>query len=156
MIRRTFLAIAVAGLIGCNSEPANPPTFPVSGTVTRGGKPLDNASVVLIPNDFNTGTSAMANTDANGKFELTTYVAKDGARPGEYKVKVSQYDKPVVIPEELVVNMTYEEEQAAYKGEGAPVPMPKNLLPKKYENPNTSGIKHTVPEGPSTLNIEIK
>ncbi len=149
------LIVAVV-LVGCNSEPGNPPTYPVTGKVTRSGVPLVNASIVLIPENLETGTAAMANSDDDGNFELTTFVAKDGARPGTYKVKLSQYDKPVETPEKLVVNLTYEEEQALYQGEGPPVPMPKNLLPKKFENPNTSGITHTVPEGPSTLNIEIK
>ena len=150
----TLLFLGCLGLIGCTSQTSNPTTFPVVGTVTQNGKAVENAIVIFTP-DGN-GEAASGTTDALGKFAMTTYSSNDGVRPGLYKIKVSKYDKPQIDDSQRVVNMTKEEEMKAYDPDAKPPAPPKNLLPKKYENEQTSGITHTVADKATKLEIDIK
>ena len=151
----TITLLAIATLAGCSSRSRKPPTYPVTGTVTWKGKPVTNATVILIPAGGASQESAAGVTDASGKFQLTTYNLNDGAHAGEYQVKVSQYDtKPPAAKNETI---TMEEEQKlAFSGQEIPTPPSKNLLPKKYESESTSGLAHTVTKGPTTLEITIQ
>ena len=71
--------------IGCNGD-SRPPTYPVTGKVTWKGQSVEKASVIFVPDGK--GESASAETDAKGVYNLTTFVAGDGARPGNYRIKV--------------------------------------------------------------------
>ena len=159
-MRSTFvscatLAFALFAALGCSSGPSRPATYPVSGTVTWKGQPLEAARVVFVPTS--PGIEAASGvTDASGKFQLTTFVAGDGAQLGEYRVKVSKYDSKKATTAEKKEYMTFEEEQKmAFSGDELPTPPAKNLLPKKFESETTSGITHSVTKGPSSLTIEI-
>jgi hypothetical protein len=60
----------------------------VSGVVTISGSPVVNAIVGFDPVDKQ-GLPASGQTDANGRFELTSRVPGDGVLPGEYKVTIT-------------------------------------------------------------------
>ena len=110
---------------------------------------------MLVPTSAST-EAASGVTDAAGKFHLTTFVAGDGAQPGEYHVKVSKYDSKKPTTAEKKEYLTFEEEQKmVFTGDELPTPPAKNVLPKKYDSPATSGITHTVTKGKSTLDISI-
>jgi hypothetical protein len=119
------------------------------------GAPLPGATIVLVPTSEG-AESATGLSDDSGKFSLSTYVAGDGARPGDYRVKVMKYDSPAANPGGK--NLTYEEEQNApdTEVEARPVAPPRSLIPKKYESETTSGITHKVGTAPSTLEIKIE
>lgn len=162
MIRNNVSKMCFAGLVtvavclsGCDSGPNNPDTYPVTGTVTYKGSPVEGATVVLTP--VTAGLQgASGNTDADGNFELMTFSAGDGALPGEYKVRVFKYEIVAEPAAEEGEEMTPEEEEEAYTGEEDDESASPNLLPAKYENAATSGISHTVTESPTTLNIDLK
>src|SRR5262245_53887389 len=99
-------------LTGCSNS-SRPPTYPVTGTVTSKGKPLSGAAVTFVPTDSE-GEAASAITDSDGKYSLTTWRAGDGARPGEYRVKVSKQELAAVDPSKMVKNLSIEEEQKIY------------------------------------------
>jgi hypothetical protein len=150
----TFSVFSVA--TGCSSEPSRPAVYPVTGTVTQGGKPVENAQVFFVPTDSKLQPAA-AITDANGNYALTTFSQGDGAQPGSYGVKVLKWDRtppPAAGQDQRFIS--YEEEQKNYVEDSKPAPPPKNLLPKKYEAEDRSGLSHTVPEGPSTFDIKIE
>ncbi len=147
-------ACLLLAVTGCTGE-TNPRTYPVSGTVTQAGKPLESAVIVFVSLEEN-GQPAFATSDASGKYELMTFSPKDGALPGKYNIKVSLYDKPPQEVTHEVRNMTPEEEMKAYKPDEKTTPLPKNLLPPKYANEVTSGLTHTVGTTPSTFDIVIK
>lgn len=151
-----FLLLVFVGLIGCSSQPSNPKTFPVTGSVTQNGKTIEGATVIFVPDEDGGGAAASGKSDASGKFAMTTYTLNDGVRPGSYKIKVSKYDKPQIDDSKRVVNMTPEEEMKAYDPDAKPTPPPKNLLPKKYESELTSGLSHTVADKPTTFDIDLK
>lgn len=119
------LLTALLILVGCQSQ-SGPATVGVSGTVTHKGQPVDGALVVFTPKgNTESKLAAQANTDADGNFSLQTYLGGDdykaGIEPGEYDVSVTKL--------EVVQDMRSR---------------PKNLLPKKYSQPNTSDLEATV------------
>ena len=140
--------------IGCNGD-SRPPTYPVTGKVTWKGQPVEKASVIFVPDGK--GESASAETDAKGVYNLTTFVAGDGARPGNYRIKVMKYNMPKSEATTDSRNLTYEEEQKIYNDPSVrPTPPPKNSLPANYENETTSGLTHVVGEAPSVKDLELK
>jgi len=117
--------------LGC-SQSDRIPVHPVEGQLTWNGQPLPNAFVVLHPQDKSNPKllPARAQTDASGKFQLSTYDQADGAAAGEYKVTVEYY-RPI------------------QNGNGLE-PGP-NVLPAKLARPETSEINVRVAEGKNTL-----
>ena len=102
------------------------------------------------------GEAASAITDSEGKYALTTWEAGDGARPGEYRVKVSKQEQQTVDPSKMVQNLSIEEEQKIYVENKKPPPPAKRLIPSKFENEQTSGLIHKVEEKPTTFDIKIE
>ncbi len=70
----------------------------------------------------------MAVTDRNGHFELTTFQQGDGAPSGRYAI-------------------TVELRELQDTGDGEMERNGRNLLPKKYQTPSTSGLEFTVGDG---------
>jgi hypothetical protein len=140
-------------LTGCSNS-SRPPTYPVTGTVTLQGKPVTGAAITFVPTGE--GEAASAITDSEGKYALTTWEAGDGARPGEYRVKVSKQEQQAVDPSKMVKNLSYEEEQKIYVESKKAPPPAKSLVPRKYEDDQTSGLMHTVDKKPTTFDIKIE
>ena len=137
-------------ITGCWSS-GGPTTYPVQGLVQLEGKPVEGATVTLIPQETE-GRSASGMTDAEGNFEVTTYVSPalqaKGAMPGVYDIVVSKMEV-----RELAEDLSPQEAQAAFQKMGPP----KNLLPKKYRSPNTSGLSVTIEDGsPEPLTLELE
>src|SRR5438067_675314 len=129
-------------LAGCSNS-SRLPTYPVTGTVTSQGKPVAGAAITFVPTGKE-GEAASAITDAAGKYALTTWRAGDGARPGQYRVKVSQQEQTAVDSSKMVKNLSIEEEQKIYVENKKPPPPAKRLIPSKFENDQTSGLIHKV------------
>lgn len=148
-----FLALSPLMLVlitGCWSG-GGPTTYPVKGLVHFNGEPVEGATVTLIPSQPE-GRSASGTTDSAGAFEVTTYISPSlqaqGAMPGEYDIVVSK-----VEVRELAEDLTPQEAQAAFQKLGPP----KNLLPKKYRSPNTSGLSVNVDNSsPDPLTLELE
>lgn len=114
-------------LVACScARPAGPATFPVTGVVTRQGRPVEGATVSFEPvagseNDL----SSQAVTDAEGRFSLQTHVGNNqfqpGLKPGEYGVAITKL--------ETMTDMRRR---------------PKNVLPRKFSSTETSGLVATV------------
>jgi hypothetical protein len=82
--------------------------------------------------------------DADGNFELKTYVDGDGAPPGEYRVSIiARSVGPTRGPSK---DVPVAEQVAA----GTAIRIPPEVS-KKYANVDTSGIKVTVVEGENDL-----
>jgi len=150
----SVLVIVGFVLTGCSNS-SRPPTYRVTGTVTMQGKPVAGAAVIFVPTGID-GEAASAITDSDGKYALTTWRAGDGARPGEYRVKISKQELAAVDPSKMVKNLSIEEEQRIYVENKKPPPPAKSLVPSKYQDESSSGLSHTVPNGSSTFDIELK
>lgn len=148
-----ILAVCISPFAGCRKVDENEPTFPVTGTVTYQGKPVEGATVVLVAQSEG-GRGAVGNTDAEGNFELGTFAEGDGAVAGSYKVKVFKYEMVSEPPSDGDDVMTEEEEEEMYTGVEE-VEEAGNLLPAKYENPDRSGFTLDVVDQPSVLNLDL-
>lgn len=140
---KTALALALLVglcLAGCGGGDGveRLPVHPVKGAIVLDGKPLANAQVAFHPKNPTDQRAkvASATTDAEGKFQLTTYDANDGAVAGEFVVTVQQF-------------------QLVEEGSGfAPGP---NVLSPKIALPTSSDIVLKVAEGPNELQpIEVR
>ncbi len=127
----TFSTLCIALLSGCIGTSQGPETVEVTGKVTMEGSPVEGANVVFHPVDG--GERALASqavTDAQGRFRLATHMGggkfKPGIVPGQYDVAINKLDT------------------AAISSTFAP---PKNLLPKEYASPKTSGLTANVAPG---------
>jgi hypothetical protein len=127
------VAASVVTAGGCSKGRGNrPQTFPVKGVVTMGGEPLGGATVMFNP-VASDGSGAIALTDEEGRYKLTTFDAGDGAIPGEYRVA---FVKTIFPKQEGVDPMV------AMSGD------PKNVLPVKFADSASSGFSATVVAGP--------
>ncbi len=87
------LQILCAGLpmllIGCGGGPNDTPELaPVTGTVTLGGQPLPDATIVFTPKE---GAPSAGRTDSSGRYELIFSRSEKGAKVGEHTVRISTY-----------------------------------------------------------------
>ncbi|HZT81030.1 MAG TPA: metallophosphoesterase [Gemmataceae bacterium] len=109
------------------------PTHPARGKVLFEGMPTPGAYVVLSPVEGK-GVRADSLVEADGSFTLSTYTANDGAAEGEYTVTIV-WRKPML------------------DAEGKPGP---NLLPARYADAKTSGLKATIKAGKNELSFELR
>jgi hypothetical protein len=153
-IRRSSIAAissaAVLIVVGCGDNTGLPARYPVSGTVTYKGAPVEKGSITFEPTSADARHASGAITD--GSYTLTTLAENDGAMPGDYKV--------VIISTELDTS----EIQARSKGGAAhhdeafakAVKTAKNLVPKKYGRSDTSGLTAKVEAKSNTLDFDLK
>lgn len=135
LIREFSILAVLIGLLvfpGCSGS-QGPECFPVAGRVSYRGKPVAEAMIVLhrIGGDVEGGQKPLAYTGADGTFNLTTTNHNDGAPLGEY-----------VITVELRALKTVGEET---------VRSGPNLLPAKYAQSESSGLKYTIVPGENEI-----
>ncbi len=154
--RLSLIVLAGSHCTGCGG-PEHPATFPVEGTVTYQGKPVDGATISLIPLEIGS-RGAAATSGADGSFSMSTFAHGDGAIPGEYLVTVFKYDEAMLDAAVADAAMTLEEEEEMYtddEAEGGDAG-PRNLLPAKYADAMTSGLSIVVSESPNVLPIDLE
>jgi len=122
------VGLVALGVCACSGDKRTP-TYPVTGQVLDGSKPVANATVILHPVS-EVGADVVKPrgiTQADGTFTLTTYDGNDGAPAGEYRVTVEQWLA------------------------GRPDEGPTSRLPVKFAKPETSGLTATVSAGRTEL-----
>ncbi len=128
---RTMIAVAalLVVVLCCGCGPKRKPVYPVRGKVFLAGQPTEGALVIFHPVDDPdvpplrpSGTVA-----ADGSFTLSSYVLKDGAPVGEYRVTI------LWVPE-LSTN-----------------PNAPDKLQGRYADPKTSGLRAQVKAEPNEL-----
>lgn len=80
---RSLVFVGVCLLPGCAG--GGPDLAKVTGTVTRGGKPVPNLLVHFVPDN---GRPSWGLTDSNGRYKLYYTQEEDGARFGQHRVYV--------------------------------------------------------------------
>ena len=123
----TFLAALLCSACGGPHD-----TYPVRGSVLYQGKPAVNAVVFLHPVDPAAPQQSRptGRVRKDGTFEITTPNLGDGAKPGDYVVTV-------VWRNEAGPGDSEEDEG--------------DLLPARYLDPRTSGLRITVKAGQNNL-----
>ena len=145
MKMRAVALIMAVGLLptGCEQRPSGRPvTVPVTGVVRCDGEAVAGATVSFQAEAG--GRSATGISDAEGRYQLSTFSRGDGAVPGSYKVIVLKYATPDASGG-----------AEKYVPPQGPEPPPKHLLPEKYAAAKTSGLEATVSNGPNTIDFDL-
>ena len=124
-MRTVWLLTALAAL-GCG-RPSEPSTVAVTGMVLFDGKPLDDATVGLMPTS-GMGTTTRAQTANGGRFTLTTV-------PGQKRIEIYAYREAALPP-----NAHNERRQ--------------NYIPSRY-NANSELVVAITLEGPNDLDLKL-
>jgi hypothetical protein len=135
-MRLAIIFLFVVLSIGC-SDSINQKTYPVTGEVRLGGKPFKGLTVVLRPVDktnFKRQEIPQGITDENGKFSVHTYTTNDGAPAGDYKIGIA-----------LMQPLDDEGGDQVKRDPNQPI------VPTKYADPETSGLKATVDKKATVL-----
>ena len=137
-----IVAFLLGYIAGCGKPPADAPSVPihpVSGIVTLDAKPIEGARLALISLQGQQPGDITPNgiSDAEGKFQISTYAVADGAPEGAYAITVS-----------------WPETRNAGSSEPE---YGKERLPKRYQIAEQSGFVVTVSEDlQDPLNLELK
>jgi hypothetical protein len=140
-MRHVHFPLILFLLAGCSSGAHG--TANVSGTVLYKDKPVDGATVSLLPKgEGPKAKPAHGKTNSSGHFTLTTYFGPDdqpaGALPGDYSVIITKIDEP----------------QGAFDPHKDPPP--KHHLPLKYEASTTSPLTATIKPGSNRVELKLE
>jgi len=120
-----------------------PARVPAAGTVTFRGSPVEGAAVLFVTERQGRFYNAMGQTDAAGRFSLETFRPKDGAVPGQHKVRIQK--------------LTFSEKPADLPLQASFTPIETSHLPAKYRSPETSGLTVEVSEkGPNEFSFSLE
>jgi hypothetical protein len=135
---KLFSAYAVATLlfIGC-SKPNPLGRFPLSGSVTLQGQPLDQGTIAFEPVDLTNGIPSGAEIK-NGSYDIPT---EKGLPAGKYTVRITSTDAPAAAASD------------AMPGD-APVVMGKERIPPKW-NLNSDQQVEIKPDGEHVFDFAI-
>jgi len=134
----SILLVILLCCFGCKGG-GLPGLVPCSGVVTLDDKPLEGATVMLIPRDSSGSLrNAIGVTDATGKFRMTTLQENDGVMPGTYTVTVTKFEKTGEV-----VTLSDKDPET---GQNITFEPSANRLPAAYEKMD-SPLEITVPKG---------
>jgi hypothetical protein len=135
-----LLFLVLFPICGCGA--GGKPTGTVSGTVTYKGEPLPQGQVIFFgPNN----QVASASIEEGGKYTATKVPL------GEVKVAVTTPP----APSKQAIKAAKDKKRFE---RGVPITLPENTIsiPKKYENPEQSGLSLTVKAGSQPYDIDLK
>ncbi|MDR1959673.1 MAG: carboxypeptidase-like regulatory domain-containing protein [Planctomycetaceae bacterium] len=133
-----FVILFMLLISGCTGS-TRPKLVPSGGIITKDGKPLADVRIEFRKPD--TGASAFAETDTDGKFTLTYSLGEQGAEPDKYLVTIFQKGKPIPLP-------------AGVKAEDIPEERRNQTTPEV--SITNSDKKPIEVEIPATGNLELK
>ncbi len=135
IIALTSILMTLCFVSGCGGNTDDRPEVTINGVVTLNGAALNEGSVHY--RSTKTGESAYVNLTAGGKYSITFPKADIGS---EYEVSIAP---PVVEVE----NPLEQKKQ----------PKVKNLVPKKYTDRTTSGLKVKIEKpGENNFDFDLK
>jgi len=151
-----LFAVLASTFTGCGYR--RPPQVKTSGTVSLDGEPVAEASLTFIPDS---GRPAMAVTNADGEFQVSSFGGNDGLPAGSYRV--------IAVKEKLKERFQkqYEKQVARAKAEAEPGEEPEevelefgdsayeNELPEKYAELDTTDINVTITKQQEPLAISL-
>jgi major membrane immunogen (membrane-anchored lipoprotein) len=156
--RRFYTMLAVPALLvmaSCGTDDGLGKRYPVSGTVTYNGNPLEKGEINFVTEDLtkNYGATGLI---TNGSYTLSTGGNDDGAQAGKYKVTIKakedylakaqadfQKESGKVNPK-LPPHYTAKAEAAA-----------KSLIPAGYGDARTTTLTAEVKQQSNTINFTL-
>lgn len=124
----TLCVALCTAFVGCGQELPDgmPELYPTTLTFTQEGKPLAEASVVLVP-QFDCAWMVSGLTDADGSVRLKTHGKYDGAPAGKFKIcvtkTVSEGELPTMGSSQAAVPMTFYQAVEAQYGKADTTPL---------------------------------
>ncbi len=141
-----LMFVSISMVLGCGGAPAGPKMYSVTGTLTVGGKPLEDINVQLIPVDLGTATILSAGkTDAAGRFAVVGTNGHKGAVPGKYKVVLARTNTPP--PSSTTA--------ASHDQSGAPPQQADLPFPAEYSSVTTSPKPVEITNQAVTLDLKL-
>jgi hypothetical protein len=137
----SLLASVVAGavgLAGCGSG-----LVPAEGIVLLDGKPVAGATITFMPQAE--GRPASARSGPDGRFAASLPGGPPGVSPGDYRVVV-------MLLKQEVLGAGGGDAETASGGGGPPV---EYLVPRRYGDPETSGLTAALAKGSRDLRFEL-
>lgn len=135
-------------LTGCGKESL---TVPVEGLLLLDGKPLTDASVMFVAQGG--GRDATGSADAEGRFALSTFEARDGAMPGTYKVVIMPAIPVIETPEGATAEEAMQAEAAAARSGKLDSSGPR--VPEAYTRLDQTQLTQVVPfEGDLVIDLK--
>lgn len=135
MVGQFLVGLVCLTCSGCGTREPRVATFMAKGQVVAAdGSPIPHVLVVLHPVDHSLDSpKPRGTTDAEGRYQLTTYDTNDGAPEGQFAVTVEQWirDNPNLPPS--------------------------NHLPQSFSKTESSGIRILIAKGENALEpIQIR
>jgi hypothetical protein len=146
--RLPFVILAASGamvIASCGShEEAFGKRYPVSGTVTYNGQPLEKGAISFVPDKGAGATGAIE----KGSYTLSTGGGGDGALPGKYKVTITAKEDSYDIAKADFLKDS--------QGKGTDI----NFVPRQYLAAAAEKAKSLIPVGygdtrTTTLTAEV-
>lgn len=163
-----FLLFSISA-IGCGNSD-RPSLANASGKVTLDGQPVAQATVTFVPVDG--GRPSTAITDAQGQYTMNSFDDAQGAIVGDHNVSVMKIDGPGAQLPEQADDPTAGGGDESATGENSLSPaigeadgrqsqsdsdQINYLVPAKYMDATTSGLKISVPaSGSDSLDIVLQ
>lgn len=138
-MKAAVVAVLVAISAGCGNG-----LVPAEGLVLLDGSPVVGATVTFIPQG--PGRPASARTGPDGRFVASLPAGAPGVPPGDYRVVV-------MLLKQQSPNAAGGADADTASGEGGP-PV-EYLVPKRYSDPETSGLSAALARGARDLSFEL-
>lgn len=151
--RRVAFALFACWLVmvgGCGYR--RPQRIPTTGTLLLDGSPVANASLVFLPAEG--GRPAMAHSDENGQFTISTYGGNDGLPAGRYKLSATK----LMLRERAQKRLdAFNASEAAENGGDIQFTDAdyRNMLPARYSDPRSSDYEVVIEKNGPSLTINL-
>lgn len=150
-LHRRWLWIFILALTsGCSGRGNRAATYPVSGKVLLGGKPVEGVDVAFLPKEAGPSSRpARGKTDAAGEFRLMTYFSPSddaaGAVADQYTVTLKKVDASKGMIDSRIHMIDPEK-----------MSLRKNQLPARYASREQSDLSAEVtPDGPNRFEFNL-
>jgi major membrane immunogen (membrane-anchored lipoprotein) len=129
--------------------------YPVSGTVTYNGSPLEKGEISFVTEDMSKNFGA-SGTITNGSYTLSMGGEGDGAQAGKYKVTIiakEDYSEKAQADFQKVTGSTSPKVLGPFVAKAASAA--KSLIPAGYGDARTTNLTAEVKEGSNSIPFEL-
>jgi len=144
-------ALGLLVVIGCGDDGLGK-RYPVSGTVTYQGKPVESGTVTFFATGKDAETRGATGSIKGGSYSMSTIGGEDGVFPGDYQVSIAarKVDMSEAKANQDKTGGSFRQDDVAkaYKAS-------ESLIPKKYESTEKSGLKAKVEARSNTIDFPL-
>ena len=146
-----WIGLVLTGVAGCGSEE---PAATVDGTLTLGGRPLDNCLVTFLPEakqDGAPGPHSTGLTDGQGCYRLRCADQREGAAVGPHRVTVQDLSVSTGVRrrDHGTIDMEQNDDKPS-------PPVRRSRISKEYVSPASTPFHFEVKPGHQTIDLEIR